>query len=101
MIKIQEVHIDLTVLLELQHPLQDVAVALSHQVFVVLPGVPGIAGVETDPPETFSRNHRPHLFHVVDEDLVEILVMTPGHDNILYPTVLGVHPVLSVVPLKD
>ena len=88
-------------LLELQHPVHDLLVAGSHEVCVVLASVPGVAGVEPDAPEALSRDLRPDLLHVVDEDVVEILVVAPGHQHILYPALLLVHPVLSVVPLKD
>merc|ERR1712183_1237877 len=84
--------------MELQHPVHDVVVALSHEVFVVLPSVPGVAGVEPDPPETLSRDHRPCLLHLIDQNVVEILVVTPGHHYILYPAVRLVYPILRVVP---
>ena len=65
------------VLLELFDPFEYLCVRLSLQVLVVPACVPGVARVESDRPEAAQGNVGAHLVHVIQEDVVKILVMSP------------------------
>merc|ERR1712180_369872 len=54
--------------------------------------------VAPDRPETSLGNGGPHLCHVVHQHVVEVLVMAPAHDHILYAAPLLVDAQLRVVP---
>ena len=85
-------------LLELQHPVHDLLVAGSHEVCVVLASVPGVAGVQPDAPQSLAGYLGADLVHVVHDDVVEILVVSPRHQDVLYPAASLVHPLLRAVP---
>ena len=67
--------------LELVHPRQHPLVLLVGQVLVVAAVVPRVEGVEADAVEALLRDFGP----IVEQALVEVLVVTPGHGN------LGIH----------